>query len=88
MGDDLACALGIHTERTRVGLLVLATLLTAVPTAVIGPVSFVALVAPQIARRLTKSASGVLWNTAICGSLLLLAADYLAQHAFLPYQLP
>lgn len=88
MGDDLACALGIRTERTRLGLLLLATLLTAVPTAVIGPVSFVALVAPQIARRLANSPSGVLWNTALCGSLLLLAADYLAQHAFLPYQLP
>ncbi|MBT0724621.1 iron chelate uptake ABC transporter family permease subunit [Rosenbergiella sp. S61] len=88
MGDDLACALGIRTERTRLGLLLLAILLTAVPTAVIGPVSFVALVAPQIARRLAHSPSGVLWNTALCGSLLLLAADYLAQHAFLPYQLP
>lgn len=88
MGDDLACALGIRTERTRLGLLLLATVLTAVPTAVIGPVSFVALVAPQIARRLAHSPSGVLWNTALCGSLLLLAADYLAQHAFLPYQLP
>lgn len=88
MGDDLACALGVCPERTRLGLLLLAVILTAVPTAIIGPVSFIALVAPQIARRLTYSPTGVLWNTALCGSLLLLAADYLAQHAFLPYQLP
>lgn len=88
MGDEMACALGVNTERTRLGLLLLAVLLTAVPTAIIGPVSFIALVAPQVARRMTRSQYGVLWNTALCGSILLLAADYLAQHAFLPYQLP
>lgn len=88
MGDEIACALGVNTERTRLLMLLLAIILTAVPTAVIGPVSFIALVAPQLARRLMGSQQGALWSTALCGSLLLLGADYLAQHGFSPYQLP
>lgn len=88
MGDETACALGVNTEGSRRGLLILGVLLTAVPTAIIGPVSFIALVAPQIAARINSNQQGALWCSALCGSLLLIAADYFAQHGFPPYQLP
>ncbi|ORM73828.1 iron ABC transporter permease [Pantoea wallisii] len=88
MGDDTSCALGIPVERSRLWLMLLGVLLTAASTALVGPVSFVALLAPQIARRLGGGEKGALWLAALCGALLLTAADYAAQHLFLPYQLP
>ena len=56
--------------------------LTATTTASAGPIAFIALAAPQIARRLTRSAGVTLMPAALTGSLLLLCADWMAQHAF------
>lgn len=87
MGDDTACALGVSVERSRLLLLLAGVMLTAAATAVAGPISFIALVAPQIARRLCANRN-VLLLTALTGALLLLAADVAAQRLFMPYQLP
>ena len=88
MGDDAARALGVAAERTRILLLVLGVALIATVTATAGPIGFVALVAPQLARRLTRSAGVAMIPAAAMGAALLSAADYLAQHAFAPTQLP
>ena len=88
MGDDTACALGVPVERSRLWLMLLGVVLTAASTALAGPISFIALLAPQIARRLCGGIKGALPLAALCGALLLLVADYAAQHLFLPYQLP
>ena len=88
MGDDTACALGVPVERSRIWLMLLGVVLTAASTALVGPISFIALLAPQIARRLGGGVKGILPLAALCGALLLTAADYAAQHFFLPYQLP
>lgn len=88
MGDDTACALGVPVERSRVMLMLTGVILTAASTALAGPLSFIALLAPQIARRLCGGVKGALLLAALCGALLLIAADYAAQHLFLPYQLP
>jgi ferric enterobactin transport system permease protein len=83
MGDDTACALGVPVERSRVLLLLVGVTLTAAATAVAGPISFIALVAPQIARRLCANQSAVLLLTALTGALLLLLlADVAAQRLF------
>lgn len=84
MGDDTACALGVPVERSRLWLMLLGVVLIAASTALVGPISFVALLAPQIARRL----GGGMPLAGLCGALLLIAADFAAQHLFLPYQLP
>lgn len=88
MGDDAASALGVPAERTRIVLMVLGVALIATVTATAGPIGFVALVAPQLARRLTRSAGVALLPSAAMGALLLVAADYLAQRVFAPTQLP
>ena len=88
MGDDSACALGVSVERSRLMLMLVAVLLTTASTAIAGPISFIALVAPHIARRLSGTARWGLTQAALCGSLLLLAADLCAQRLFMPYQLP
>ncbi len=88
MGDDSACALGVSVERSRLMMMLVAVVLTAAATAIAGPISFIALVAPHIARRLSGTARWGLTQSALCGSLLLLAADLCAQQLFMPYQLP
>ena len=84
MGDDTACALGVSVERSRL----LMMLVAAAATALAGPISFIALVAPHIARRISGTARWGLTQAALCGALLLLAADLCAQQLFMPYQLP
>ena len=88
MGDDSACALGVSVERSRLLMMLVAVVLTAASTALTGPISFIALVAPHIARRISGTARWGLTQAALCGALLLLAADLCAQRLFVPYQLP
>lgn len=88
LGDDAAAALGVGVERTRLGYLVLGVALTAAATAAAGPVSFVALAAPQLAHRLARTAGIALVPSAAMGALLLLVSDWVAQRAFAPTQLP
>jgi iron complex transport system permease protein len=99
MGDDIAYALGVRVERLRMLLLVAAVLLTAGATAATGPVSFVALTAPQLARRLTlprclKGVGGApapgpgLVPSLCMGATLLVAADWASQRLFGADQLP
>ncbi|WP_235738585.1 FecCD family ABC transporter permease [Nocardioides alcanivorans] len=80
LGDEVAVALGVRVGRTRALLLVAATLTAAFAVATAGPISFVALVAPHVARMLTRS-DRVL-PAALVGGLLLLVSDLVAQHAF------
>lgn len=88
MGDDSACALGVAVEPSRLLLMLTGVVLTAAATALAGPISFIALVAPHIARRLSGTSRWGLLQSALCGSALLLAADLCAQRLFMPYQLP
>lgn len=88
MGDDAAHALGVRVERTRIVLMASAVLLVAAATAAAGPIAFVALSAPQLARRLTRSPGPNLGAAAVMGALLTLAADWIATSAFGERQLP
>jgi len=81
-GDDAARASGVNANRTCALLMVPGVALTATVTAAAGPIAFIALAAPQIARRITRSAGVALIPSALTGSLLLTAAGYAAQHAF------
>ncbi|MBQ0850071.1 iron chelate uptake ABC transporter family permease subunit [Streptomyces sp. BH-SS-21] len=88
MGDDVAYALGVRVERTRLLLMVAAVLLTASATAAAGPVGFVALTAPQLARRLTRSPGPNLVPAMCMGATLLVVADWSSQRVFGADQLP
>ncbi|MFJ9819709.1 FecCD family ABC transporter permease [Streptomyces sp. NPDC101151] len=88
MGDDVANALGVRVQRVRLVLMVCAVLLTAAATAAAGPVSFVALTAPQLARRLTRSPGPNLVPSLCMGATLLVGADWASQRAFGADQLP
>ncbi|GAA2716439.1 iron chelate uptake ABC transporter family permease subunit [Micromonospora olivasterospora] len=86
--DDTARVLGLPVDRARMVLLVAGVGLAAVATAAAGPVAFVALAAPQIARRLTGSASLPILTSGCVGAALLLGADLLARLVFAPIELP
>ncbi|MEV5412189.1 iron chelate uptake ABC transporter family permease subunit [Thermopolyspora sp. NPDC052614] len=88
MGDDAAAALGVRVERTRQVYLVVGVALVGVATAAAGPISFVALAAPQLAQRLTRTAGTTLTASALMGALLLAASDWVARWAFAPNELP
>jgi iron complex transport system permease protein len=88
MGDDAAYALGVPVERTRVVLMGSGVLFIAVATAAAGPIAFVALSAPQLARRLTRSPGPNLAAAAVMGAALLLVADWTATNAFGDRMLP
>ncbi|ROR93124.1 iron complex transport system permease protein [Salana multivorans] len=87
LGDDAARATGTRAEPVRLTVMLIAVALTAVVTAAAGPIAFVALSAPQIARRLTRSPGIAVAPAACTGALLLVGADLVAQHA-LPTALP
>ncbi|MFY1692809.1 FecCD family ABC transporter permease [Plantactinospora sp. WMMB782] len=80
LGDDAAASQGVRVAPARLGLIVVGVALTATVTAASGPIVFISLVAPQIARRLARTAGITLAPAALVGALLCLAADYIAQH--------
>ncbi|MFF3379559.1 FecCD family ABC transporter permease [Streptomyces sp. NPDC002680] len=88
MGDDVSYALGVRVERVRLVLMLAAVLLTAAATAAAGPVGFVALTAPQLARRLTRSPGPNLVPSMCMGATLLIVADWASQRVFGADQLP
>jgi iron complex transport system permease protein len=88
LGDEASRALGIAVERTRLVLIFIAVALAAVATASTGPIVFVALAAPQIARRLTRASGPGVGCAALMGAVLLLGADCSSQRLFSDTQLP
>jgi iron complex transport system permease protein len=79
MGDDAANQLGVAVERTRLAMVMTAVGLTAIATAATGPIAFIALASPQLARRLCRSPDVSLLPGAAMGAVLLLAADLISQ---------
>lgn len=79
MGDDTAGALGVPPEHTRLLLLCVGTGLTAMAVAAAGPIPFVAMAAPQLARRVTRTPGPNVLSAAWMGALLVSAADLATQ---------
>lgn len=80
LGDDTAGGLGVRVEATRFAIIVLAVALVAVATAFVGPLAFVAFVSAPIARRMMATGGLALIPSALVGTLLVMAADFVAQH--------
>jgi iron complex transport system permease protein len=88
LGDELARALDGRIGAARTGLVAAAVGLTALATAAAGPIGFVALVAPQIVRRVLTTRSAGLLPAAGVGALVVAAADLTARRLFSPDELP
>jgi iron complex transport system permease protein len=90
LDDDSARAIGVSVARVRIGALGLAALLAAGAVAMAGPVAFLGLLAPHIARRLqprSDSASLVV-TTCLAGAILAVAADIAARLVVAPGEAP
>lgn len=80
LGDETARALGSHVGRTRIAGAVAVTLLCGAATAAVGPIAFVGLTIPHIARLITgPDHRWLLIYAAVLGPILLLAADVLGR---------
>lgn len=88
LGDATAAVLGVRVQRVRFALMAVAVGLTAVATATAGPVAFIALTAPPLARALTRVPGANLVVSALAGALLLTVADLFAQRLLAPTILP
>jgi iron complex transport system permease protein len=88
LGDDAAASLGVRVERSRLALVVLAVSLVAVTSAVAGPITFVALAAPHIARRVTSGSGVQLAASGLVGAVLVVVCDVVAQQVLAPVILP
>lgn len=85
--DDVAVGIGVRVTRLRPSAFALATVLASAAVIVAGPLAFVALASPQIARMLAGSAAPPIIPSALIGAGLVLVADAVAAHA-LPVALP
>ena len=79
MGDSLADSLGASTARTRALAIVLSVVAAAGAVTAAGPIAFVALTAPQIARRATRTPGPNLIASALTGALIMVVADLAVQ---------
>lgn len=88
LGESFAVSLGQRVRVIHVAAVVVGIGLIAVSTALVGPISFIALSAPHIARRLVNGDGLSLGAAAAVGALLLLLADVIAQRIYPPSPLP
>ncbi|MFD9167947.1 FecCD family ABC transporter permease [Streptomyces diastaticus] len=80
LGTEVARALGSRVRRTRITVLVLITVLAGAATALAGPVAFLGLMVPHLARRLAGGSVRLLLGLCmLLGPLILLAADVAAR---------
>ncbi|WP_327312826.1 iron chelate uptake ABC transporter family permease subunit [Streptomyces sp. NBC_01235] len=88
MGDAVAGGLGMPVQRTRLAMPVLARAACAVATAAAGPIPSVALIAPQLACRLTRVPGPSLAAATCTGALLVVTGDFAAQRVHETTRLP
>jgi iron complex transport system permease protein len=90
LGDDVASGLGMRVTRARLAVLAIAVLLVAPIVAIAGPLAFVALLSPHVARMTlrTTNAYSVLIASALIGAMVVLLADAAGRLLFFPHEIP
>lgn len=88
-GDGIAQGRGLDVPATRLVLLLLVSLLCALVTSLVGPVSFLGLLAPHMAVTLgARRIQQQLPLAALLGCLLMLLADLIGRNLIFPLQIP
>ncbi len=89
LGDEYAHQLGLHVEGTRIGIILIGSLLTAIAVALGGLISFAGLIVPHIGRLLLgPDNTRLLPVTALAGAIFLVVADTLARTLLAPSEIP
>lgn len=89
LGDEYAHQLGIRVELTRIGIILVGSLLTAIAVSLGGLISFAGLIVPHVARLLLgPDHVRLLPVTALAGAIFLVITDTLARTLFAPTEIP
>jgi len=89
LGETAARSLGQRTEAMRAAMVVACAVLAGAAVSAAGPIAFVGLVAPHLARGLMGHRHALLLPaSALIGALMVVAADLVARRAFAPVVLP
>lgn len=81
LGERYAASMGINLKRTRIIIIISASLLTGCVTAFAGPIAFVGLVVPHLARLLLRAGNHrvLFWGSLFTGGILMLFCDMCTQ---------
>lgn len=89
LGEATSRSVGVGVRLVRVQLLLLTAGLTAAATLTVGPLSFVGMMAPHLARLAGFQRPGRhLAASMLAGASIMIAADWLGRTAIFPYQIP
>ncbi|MCM3585088.1 iron ABC transporter permease [Mesobacillus maritimus] len=89
MGEDVAKGLGLHTGLVKLGAGVIIILLSGGAVAVAGPIGFIGIVVPHVARAVVGTDHRWLIPFAgLFGGMLLLGADIAARYVIIPQEVP
>lgn len=89
MGPEIATGLGSAVTRDRAALITLSVALAACAVSMVGPLGFVGLIAPHLARRLARCGPGLRLALSLAtGAALVAGADLIGRTAFAPVQIP
>ena len=89
LNPTIACSVGINVPLARLVLIVSSAALTALSTLLIGPLSFVGLLAPHLARMLgARLPKQQLAAAALIGASVMMMADWLGRQVMFPYEVP
>ncbi|SNB72829.1 iron complex transport system permease protein [Arboricoccus pini] len=89
LGDDAAAGLGLPIALIRGLALLLATILASTAVAIVGPIGFVSLLTPHLARLLGFHRHGARLPIAmLLGALLTVTADIVGRAALAPTEIP
>ena len=90
LGENYAKSMGVNVKRTRNFVLIATSLLTGVITAFSGPIAFIGLAVPHLTKLLFNTSNHriLLPAVAVCGDIIMLICDSIAQLPTSEYTLP
>ncbi|MGN6165802.1 MAG: FecCD family ABC transporter permease [Flavisolibacter sp.] len=89
LGDAEAGYLGVHTERLKIAVILVNTLLVSVATSLVGIIAFVGLIVPHLLRLLKGSDNRYLIiGSALLGAVILIATDMVCRIIIAPAEMP
>ena len=89
VGDEFALSKGLNVRKFRIGMLLLLSVVVGMTVSVTGPIGFVALVIPHVARIVgRKNFSETIFSSLLLGGIVLASADFVARMIIPPVEIP
>lgn len=90
LGENYAKSLGVNFSRTKNIIILVTSLLAGCITAFVGPIAFIGLAVPHLAKLLfqTSDHKVLFWSTIVLGSIVMLICDTISQMPGFDFILP